>query len=264
MTFSQAEILARYMAESHASNAFKLPKYVRAAQVMQRMIDEGNWAPGDQLPPELEIVGMLEMSLGTVQKALSALAENGAIVRQHGRGTFVNRRRATQEDPLSFRFLAEDRRTRLAITARALDVGLVTRAGDSGEFFGEHKSFVRLRRMMTVAREFNILSEVYLPADRFGEIAAAQLASLNDVTIEQLLAERFGIYAQGAYQQIRCTALPERVTRELALPRGAVGVVWETFAFGPQKSPLSYQRAYVPPNSRILQASEMSIALPAD
>lgn len=52
-------------------------------------IEAGNYAPGDRLPPERELMVSLDMTRTTLRKALEALERDGAIWRHVGKGTFV-------------------------------------------------------------------------------------------------------------------------------------------------------------------------------
>ena len=65
---------------------------------------------------------MLPFSLGTVQRALSHLAERGAVVRRHGLGTFVTDNLTQLNELLHFRFLSSDGRGLLPVYTRVTDV----------------------------------------------------------------------------------------------------------------------------------------------
>ncbi len=61
-------------------------------QVKQRLVDRmasGDLPPGAVLPSEHELARELEVSQGTVRKALAELTAENLLVRQQGRGTFV-------------------------------------------------------------------------------------------------------------------------------------------------------------------------------
>src|SRR5579875_2346819 len=60
-----------------------------AEQAVRRWLSPGRFRPGDRLPPEQELAGMLGVSRGTLRSALRRLEETGEIVRRQGSGTFV-------------------------------------------------------------------------------------------------------------------------------------------------------------------------------
>lgn len=60
-----------------------------AIDQLRKTIASGNYAPGDRLPPERELMGLLGVSRTTLRKALDELERDGAIWRHVGKGTFV-------------------------------------------------------------------------------------------------------------------------------------------------------------------------------
>ena len=62
-----------------------------AEQALRNWLAPGRHRPGDRLPPEHEVAGMLGISRGTLRTALQRLEQTGEIVRRQGSGTFVGR-----------------------------------------------------------------------------------------------------------------------------------------------------------------------------
>lgn len=62
-----------------------------AEQALRRWLAPGRHRPGDRLPPEHDLAGMLGVSRGTLRVALARLERTGEIVRRQGSGTFVGR-----------------------------------------------------------------------------------------------------------------------------------------------------------------------------
>ena len=60
-----------------------------ALATLKDFILEGDYAPGDRLPPERELIVSLGMSRATLRRALDALEREGAIWRHVGKGTFI-------------------------------------------------------------------------------------------------------------------------------------------------------------------------------
>jgi len=67
------------------------PLWHQAEQAVRKLITEGEWKDGDQLPNETRLTEMLGVSRITVRHALRRLEESGLLRREHGRGTFVRR-----------------------------------------------------------------------------------------------------------------------------------------------------------------------------
>ncbi len=66
-----------------------VPIYEQIQGWMQEQIVNGTWPHRYKLPSEADIAAELEVSRGTVRKAIADLAAKGLLVRTHGRGTFV-------------------------------------------------------------------------------------------------------------------------------------------------------------------------------
>jgi GntR family transcriptional regulator len=64
--------------------------YNAAAQSLRERIMAGVWQPGARLATERDLCQELGLSRITIRRALHILEEEGLIVRQQGRGTFVN------------------------------------------------------------------------------------------------------------------------------------------------------------------------------
>lgn len=77
---------------------FEPPKYARVVLELRRRIEEGEFAPGQALPSEAQLVREFAVGRTTVVRALELLKKDGWITREHGRGTFVRGRPVTREE----------------------------------------------------------------------------------------------------------------------------------------------------------------------
>jgi GntR family transcriptional regulator len=71
---------------------FAPPKYAQVMAAIQQRIQDGEYAPGDMLPSETQLVREFAVGRTTVVRALQALAMQGWIEREHGRGSYVKGR----------------------------------------------------------------------------------------------------------------------------------------------------------------------------
>jgi GntR family transcriptional regulator len=65
------------------------PKYARVVSTLQQRIEQGQYAPGDMLPSEAQLVSEFGVSRPTVVRALNILRSEGWIESQQGKGHFV-------------------------------------------------------------------------------------------------------------------------------------------------------------------------------
>jgi len=66
------------------------PLYLQARDVLLNEILNGEWGPGASLPNETQLSKTLNVSIGTVRKALDLMEADGVVSRKQGRGTFVS------------------------------------------------------------------------------------------------------------------------------------------------------------------------------
>lgn len=232
----------------------KSPKHRILADALLSQIEAGRWRPGEQIPSEDQIAAESGMSLGTVQRALRNLAEIGVVERYHGRGTFVRGGRAPNRHLRHFRFLAEDGNTLLPIFVSVRDISLIDEEGPWAAFLGNcDEGYVRIRREVSVANEFSLYSEVFLPGDRFGSLTTMERSELDGISIRDAIAERFNAPTLSAEQTMMCQILPPRATTALNLPLGTCGIVWIIGAMSYRDAPITWQRVFVPPSDRPLE-----------
>lgn len=72
-------------------------RYEQTVQLIEAFIEENKLGIGDKLPTEIEIAQMAGVSLITVRRAMTELAQAGFVRREQGRGTFVQARRIDAE-----------------------------------------------------------------------------------------------------------------------------------------------------------------------
>ena len=67
----------------------RLPLYAQIKLELIRRIGDGEWPQTQALPSEWDLAAQLDVSQGTVRKALGELVAQGVLTRYQGRGTFV-------------------------------------------------------------------------------------------------------------------------------------------------------------------------------
>ena len=70
-----------------------LPLYAQVREALRVAIQHGDASPGEQLPSEVELCSLFDVSRTVVRQALIGLEHEGLLVRIKGRGTFIARPR---------------------------------------------------------------------------------------------------------------------------------------------------------------------------
>lgn len=66
-----------------------IPYYVQVKEALRERIEHGQWRAGDQLPGEIELCRIFDVSRTVVRQALKELTYEGLVIPQKGKGTFV-------------------------------------------------------------------------------------------------------------------------------------------------------------------------------
>jgi len=245
--------LERLRARVAAGEGSDEPRHSRLRSALLDLMARGFWSPGDKLPPEKDIAAAVGLSLGTVQKALARLAASNVLVRRHGHGTFVSA--GTQgEQLLHFRFVGDDGAALATVYAEALDRREVRTRGPWSDVLAPATRFVRMRRRINVADEFDCLSDFYVDAERYGAFLRIPFEELHRVRLRTLLAERFNAPTLALRQSAHACEFPAEIARLMKLPRTrAFGLVLEVFSYTHRDMPVSFQRIYIPANVRRLE-----------
>ena len=65
------------------------PRYRAVKQALQKMIETGKYSAGSTLPSETVLASDLQVSIGTLRRAVDELVHEHVLVRRQGKGTFV-------------------------------------------------------------------------------------------------------------------------------------------------------------------------------
>lgn len=73
-----------------AKRANGMPLYQQVDNIIRQRLIDNVWKPGDALPSEMQLASELQVSQGTVRKALNDMVAENLLYRRQGLGTFVS------------------------------------------------------------------------------------------------------------------------------------------------------------------------------
>lgn len=230
-----------------------LPKHEVLRQALTAAISQKLWGPGVRLPTETQLTTATPYSLGTVQRALRTLVEEGYIERRRGYGTYVPDRRGLLSDPLHCRFLSDDGRAFLPVFTVPLTRSITGRHGAwSGPLRQGKDDVIEIDRHMEINGEFVVYSKFYVLATRMPSFRDAPLESLSGANLKMLIVRAIGRPLTDFKQELYQTCLPASICRHINVKPKTLSLVMEATAYAGTDLPAYYQEFYIPPTGRKL------------
>ncbi len=234
-----------------------LPKYQRLCNAILEAIRRGLWRPGDRLPAEEELTALTPFSLGTVQRALRQLAEQGLVVRQHGLGSFVAERQRELHDPWHCRFVADDGKTLLPIYSKATQRVVVEETGPWTRYLGnESREVMRLDRVINVNNEFKIFSRFYADRSLLKRLWDMPMKQLHGANFKQVIASQCQLPITEITHLVSIATFDDEACDHIEVPHGTSGIFMQANTRAGRDICVYYQEFFIAPNSRVLQFPE--------
>ena len=145
-----------------------VPLYYQLQEVIRTRIENGEWGPGQQLPPEADLCKEFNLSRGTVRQALSDLVREGMLHRRRGKGSFVAAPKI-QQDLNSLLGFSDYVRNVLGadLGSRLISVNVVPATPSIARTLGvrEGSDVVEVRKVKLVDDQPFFLAAAFLPRD---------------------------------------------------------------------------------------------------
>jgi GntR family transcriptional regulator len=240
---------------SSSPNHGKQLRYLQLTDAILSAIDHGQLQPGTRLPADSAFAKALPFSLGTIQKALQRLANDGIITRHYRRGTFVRSLAIEKGEIRNFRFLDDDGGKLLPVYVRALDMHVVKGDESWGKVLNINREskFIRIRRICNIDHRLPIYLESYLPAKRFLAIKRLSLWEFDGQPLTHMLETRFRTPTHRTVHRFRVGRLSNVGCKVLEIPPVSIGLQWELLGYSNEGKLVMYQRAEVPPSEMWLE-----------
>jgi GntR family transcriptional regulator len=144
------------------------PLYKQVEEHVTQLIVEQRWKPGEMLPNEFQLASELNVSQGTVRKALNSLTDDKILNRRQGIGTFVSEHTGHHSLYRFFPLIADGRTPELPkAELLSVETQIATeQVAQALELEPQSKVIVLTRRRI-LNEEFCIAETIYLPYKYF-------------------------------------------------------------------------------------------------
>lgn len=197
-----------------------IPRYYQIYEDLYKLIEEGKFEDGDKFPSDNELVSRYSVSRGTIREAIRLLFQQGLLVRQQGKGTFVTKNKMEQDAKRLMGF-TELMKT-YGITPSAViiekNVKFPNPHVKNVLHLSDEQKIVKIKRLRFGNNEPLIIERSYFVHNLFKEIEKEDFE--ND-SIYRILYEKTNIRLGEAKQSIEAITLISDDAKLLKIPTGS-------------------------------------------
>lgn len=162
---------------------FKIPRYEQVRWHIQTLLTESKWDENTPLPTEQEFADKYKVSVGTVRKAVEKLVEEGILIKQQGKGTFLKRPDFESSLLRFFKFRDKDAGygTPTGVIKKIMVIDGIADINKKLNI-GKNKALIYIERMRMVEDKVLLSEKIWLPKSRY-----EAFATLDPEDFENLL-----------------------------------------------------------------------------
>ena len=212
-------------------------------QVIQRIVDE-YWKPGDILPSEAKLAGELNVSPGTVRKALNELTQERILLRRQGKGTFVAAHNPQRSLFHFFKLAAPDGQRDPSVNKTIENTGRKANKEELGLLnLPKSSKIVHIRRLRELGGAICILEKISLPQRLFPKLAALPMEEIRN-DLYTFYEEEYGITVYQACETLKAIGAPGEVAKLLRVAPGSPVLEISRIASSLDGEPVELRRSF--------------------
>ncbi|MFT3875821.1 MAG: GntR family transcriptional regulator [Propioniciclava sp.] len=231
----------------------RIPKYVAVRDILVRRVRAA--APGDQLPTEPELCAEFGVSRITVRRAVEDLIDEGLLVRQQGRGTFVTEPSKAAVFTESFAnrvvgFYRQQLEAGYTVSSRVLANRIVVNADAAASLrLPTSSALIELTRIRYVNGTLQQCSTTWLPALTYRGVLEHDF---SEGSLYEFIEHETGIVLARNDLVVRLARADSDVSLALGLAEGEPILAMTSTVFDAADAPVAHGiTSFTPRNSQI-------------
>ncbi len=220
-----------------------IPYYVQVKEALRERIEQGGWKPGDQLPGELELCQLFDVSRTVIRQALKELTYEGLIVREQGKGTFVAEPKISESlvQKLTgfYQDMVEQGHTPITKVLKQI-VGPASPKVATYLGLEPDTPVIEIDRLRFIQDESIVLVTTYLPYHLCPELAKVDLSHQS---LYAFLEKQCGLVIARGHRTIEAGLANEYEARLLQIEKGAPLIILDSVSYLNDGTPIEYYHA---------------------
>lgn len=233
------------------------PKYEQIRNDLATAIRQGDYRHGEALPSQRDLSASYGVTLMTLRQALRLLSDEGLVVQQPGRGTFVAAPEGTGQHR-SLRSLSDELRGRgLDVRTQVVRLGsrLPPAAVCAVLAVPEGQRALRIERLRIIggkpaAHQISWVPEPWAESIRH--------VDFTEMTLHAALAEHAAPPVSRGSETIKPALVSREAARHLRVAHGSPVFLRERVTFGVDDSPMMFDRAAITDDHMVIRTERVS------
>jgi GntR family transcriptional regulator len=220
-----------------------MPLYVQLKEALIEYIEKKKLRPGDQIPGEMDLCQMYDVSRTVVRQALQEFAYEGLITKSKGRGAFIAAPKISESLVQKLTGFHQDMAARgYRPVSKVLEQKVVSASAKIAEKLriGPGSAVIKITRLRFIDDEPLILATTYLPHDR---CPGVEKEDFRTQSLYELMERRYGLVITHGHRLIGAVAANEYEAGLLKIAKGAPLIQLDSVSFLGDGTPIEYYRA---------------------
>jgi len=214
--------------------------YQSLAAILRARVVSGEWRIGKAIPSEASLAKEFSVAVGTIRQAIAELAEDGVLIKHHGKSTAVSSGLNGQSMLRFFRYQLDGQKQILP-QAKVMDIKQVTPDRDIVKLTGwKSKSLLKIHRIRLINGQPLLYEIIYLPLPQFKKLIQFKSSDFDDL-FYPMYAKVCEIAVIKAKDQVSFELMKKTDAKMLSMKEGHPGVRVTRIAFDLTGKPVEYR-----------------------
>ena len=225
------------MSKKNIDSNSSTPLYLQLSEIIRDGIINGVYKVESQIPSEFELCKIYNVSRTTVRKSIDALAQEGLLIKIHGKGTFVAPPTVRKEKTTGIMGMTKNIEARgITITKSILGISIKSPDSSEAEFFNfteKDPKLIALRRLHIIDGQPMCIETIYFTMEYLALLQEDFTGSFHSI-----LREKFQIVPTSGYHLFEICFATKEEASILEIAYGASLLMVKDFVYDQNEAPL--------------------------
>lgn len=219
------------------------PLYLQLKKILRTAVVNGEYAQGQQIPTEQELMKQYNVSRITVRRAIQELINEKYLVKSQGKGTFVNQVRPKRElvNLKSFTEACEDNHQVAKSQVLSVTLDKATKHDISRLGVGEEDKVIHITRLRYRDDVPLLIEHSYYPYPKFEFLMNHNLSG----SVYAILKEEIGLIPVRSEKSVEIAYATAEQAQQLGINKGAALFLMRTIVFDEDDQPVHHNVDYM-------------------